>query len=536
VITVASVKSKLAFRNRGPAAGNETAGVGDEKGASKRRRTLAVPAAVTAILLAAVAVAVLASSSGKSHGAQTEAIQGSSTATVARRELVETDTETGTLGYRDSRNLYNHLSGTVTWVPKAGAVIHADGVLYRVDGSAVYLFNGSLPVYRAFKSGMSDGRDVRQLNRDLRVMGYDEEHQITLNSEFTEATETAIKRWQKAHGMEQTGEIGLGRIAFQPGVRRVQSVSLNVGASTSSAGGEATGAGTGSSTSASGSSTGASYDETSTSTKATAAVYSGGGQTENISNVASAASSETPTTTTPTSTTTTPTTTTPTTTTPTTTTPTTTTPTTTTPSKTRKPSTSPSSGNTATGVSGSGSAAGTGTSSGASTGSSASSVSNLAMVTTSLEAVVTVPLETSKASEARVGDTVQVTLPSTKIVNGRITKVASVAEKTSSSSGSSSSSSTTSTVTVEISLHGGASGERLDQAPVSVGFAASREKSALAVPVTALVATSGGNYAVDVVNGAKRTLVPVTPGLFAGGYVAITGNISEGTVVTVGAE
>jgi hypothetical protein len=163
-------------------------------------------------------------------------------------------------------------------------------------------------------------------------------------------------------------------------------------------------------------------------------------------------------------------------------------------------------------------------------------VSNLALVTTSLKPVVTVALETSKASEARVGEAVQVTLPSTSVVSGRITNVATVAEKAASSSSSTGSSSAASTVEVQIGLQGGSAGGRLDQAPVSVAFASSREKSALAVPVTALVATGGGNYAVDVVDGGRRTLVPVTPGLFAGGYVAISGNVTEGTVVTDGTE
>ena len=160
---------------------------------------------------------------------------------------------------------------------------------------------------------------------------------------------------------------------------------------------------------------------------------------------------------------------------------------------------------------------------------------NLALVTTSLEPVVTVALETSKGNEAQIGEMVQVTLPSNTVVGGRITNVARAAEKTAKPS-SAGSTSTTSTVNVEITLHDQNVGEHLDQAPVSVAFAASREKDALSVPVTALVATGGGNYAVDVVDGTRRTLVPVTPGVFAGGYVAISGNISEGTIVTDGTE
>ena len=137
--------------------------------------------------------------------------------------------------------VYNRLTGTVTWAPEAGVVIGEDQALYRVNATGVYLFSGTVPAYRAFRSGMSAGSDVRQLNRDLHAMGYDD-NRITLNDEFTAATAYAINRWKRAHGMEQNGEIELGRIAFQPGARRVQSVSLSVGASAGSAGAQAAGA------------------------------------------------------------------------------------------------------------------------------------------------------------------------------------------------------------------------------------------------------------------------------------------------------
>ena len=54
----------------------------------------------------------------------------------------------------------------------------------------------------------------------------------------------------------------------------------------------------------------------------------------------------------------------------------------------------------------------------------------------------------------------------------------------------------------------------------------------LSVPVTALLAVAGGNYAVQQAP-APRRLIPVTTGLFAAGYVEISGQgIYPGLAVT----
>jgi hypothetical protein len=54
----------------------------------------------------------------------------------------------------------------------------------------------------------------------------------------------------------------------------------------------------------------------------------------------------------------------------------------------------------------------------------------------------------------------------------------------------------------------------------------------LSVPVTALLATPGGGYAVQEAAQPHR-LLPVTPGLFAAGYVQVSGSdIYEGLQVT----
>ena len=57
-------------------------------------------------------------------------------------------------------------------------------------------------------------------------------------------------------------------------------------------------------------------------------------------------------------------------------------------------------------------------------------------------------------------------------------------------------------------------------------------KHVLAVPVNALLARQGGGYGVELA--ANHRVVPVEVGLFAGGYVEVSGrSIREGTRVVV---
>jgi multidrug efflux pump subunit AcrA (membrane-fusion protein) len=146
------------------------------------------------------------------------------------------------------------------------------------------------------------------------------------------------------------------------------------------------------------------------------------------------------------------------------------------------------------------------------------------MTTTSTRKVVTVKLDTTKSELAKKGAAVTVDLPGGKTVRARITSVGKVATATaSSSSGSSSSSSTTSGATIELTIRLASGGGGLDQAPATVNFEQNRVKNVLSIPVTALLAQPGGKFAVEVVSGASRRLVPVTPGVYTSGYVEIDG-------------
>ena len=188
-------------------------------------------------------------------------------------------------------------------------------------------------------------------------------------------------------------------------------------------------------------------------------------------------------------------------------------------------------------ASGSSSAGGSSSSSpGAGAGSSAGGTASAVFTTTSNHQVVTVQLETSKQTEAVAGEEVEVTLPSGAVAQGVISRVGRVAQ-TSSQAGSTDGQSSNggnstggaaaapqATVPVTIQLRGASRLGALDQAPVTVAFALASRHNVLAIPVSALLATAGGGYAVDVVNANHTTAsLPVTAGAFAGGYVEVSG-------------
>jgi Putative peptidoglycan binding domain len=166
---------------------------------------------------------------------------------------------------------------------------------------------------------------------------------------------------------------------------------------------------------------------------------------------------------------------------------------------------------------------------------------------------VQVALDASVQTNVAVGDKVSITLPNNQTTPGVVSSVGAVATCPSSSgsggSGSSSaapgtdtcssngSGSTTPTITVVVTPSDPAATGTWDQAPVQVGITTATVPNALVVPVTALLARSGGGYAVEVVGvGARNHLVAVSLGLFddAEGLVQVTASaLAAGQEVVV---
>jgi regulator of extracellular matrix RemA (YlzA/DUF370 family) len=470
-----------------------------------------------ALLAVAAAVVAIVSQTGSAPSKRNTGGKASAfdATTVMRRDLVQTDTESGTLSYASPQTVYNRLSGTVTWLPSVGQVIKPGEALFKVDGKPVILMRGTTPAYRELTASGSSGQDVLELNRNLVALGFNPEG-IAVDDEWQAATTAGVEALQASLGDAETGSLALGQIVFLPGDQLVSTVDATLG-STGGGSGQGNPA---SSSSASDPLAGATskfvrFQKPSPrhgSSHAPGAGNGGHKPTRNNSRrtlealiallkaeIAELKATKT------------------------------------------SPGGSPSrAGNpSSNGGSPRSAASGNSSSDGGSPSSNSPSPSgdggggsaSAILQTTSTRQIVTVALDPSKQSEAKVGERVAVEMPAGNTVDGRVSAVSSVAQSSSnsgngnspdSSNGNNNSSNSGSTIPVTITLSRRHPGGGLDQASVSVNFAQARANRVLSVPVTALLATAGGGYAVQSA-AALHQLIPVTTGLFAAGFVQISG-------------
>jgi peptidoglycan hydrolase-like protein with peptidoglycan-binding domain len=144
---------------------------------------------------------------------------------------------------------------------------------------------------------------------------------------------------------------------------------------------------------------------------------------------------------------------------------------------------------------------------------------------------VQVNLDASQQGEVKKGDLAQITLPGNSSVKGRVDRLGKVARTAGKDDNAGDA-----TIPAYLSLDEPKKARGLDRAPVQVDITTKGVKSALSVPVTALVGKSGGGFAVEVVRaGGRRELVAVKLGLFdtADGRVEVEGGLREGERVVV---
>ncbi|HEV7184954.1 MAG TPA: peptidoglycan-binding domain-containing protein [Leifsonia sp.] len=347
----------------------------------KGRRTALVTAG--ALIVAAVAGGV-GWFATQSHSALAAPAVPVATAVVVSTTLSSTTQLSGTLGHGDGNPFFSPASGTVTGVPAAGSVVARGQALLEVDARPVTLFYGATPAWRELYAGVTPGEDVLELEQNLVALGFANGLGLIVDETFTDATATAVSRWQRSLGLPVTGTVDRGSVAFQPGPVRILAAQTTLGSS-----------------------------------------IGAGQQALRLG-------------------------------------------------------------------------------------------PNLT--------IVTAQVPVTQTYLVHPGDTVTITLPSGQAVGGVVATVSSDATASQEGSGQGGSNNGPADVPATITLDDPTQTGGLDQAPVTVNVTDKTVSNVLAVPITALVALSGGGYGVYVVAASTsvRTLVGVTPGLFATTLVQVS--------------
>jgi hypothetical protein len=190
-----------------------------------KTRTRVIAGTVTLVGLGAV----VAATAGVAPAASSDTATGIhvDTARVERRDLVDRETVSGTLGYGTARDVASAASGTVTALPVEGSVVDRGQTLIEVDGQAIPLFFGDRPFWRVMARD-TEGEDVRELEANLAALGYGDGG-LVVDTEFDAATQRAVKRWQDATGRDDTGIVTPGDVIVQPAAVRVAEHKVEVG-------------------------------------------------------------------------------------------------------------------------------------------------------------------------------------------------------------------------------------------------------------------------------------------------------------------
>ncbi|XIE78872.1 peptidoglycan-binding protein [Streptomyces sp. SBR177] len=240
------------------------------------RRTLLLVSAALAVVAATVTVGRLGlGGGGTDEGPGTPPREGT-TVRVKRATLTERTSLDAQLGYGAEAPLPVKATGTVTWLPAPGTTVQRGEELLRVDDRPVVLLYGALPMYRDLgltapapaptsetapappstgkpapttAPGASErpapdasadpasapprelrGMDVMQFETNLATLGYTG---FTVDGTFTAGTARAVKRWQKALGLPETGTVAVGDVVYASGAIRTGKPGVRLGAAVS---------------------------------------------------------------------------------------------------------------------------------------------------------------------------------------------------------------------------------------------------------------------------------------------------------------
>ncbi len=193
-------------------------------------RRLAVAIGVVVLVLAGVAVYIAVDRLGDDAEAAAAEPAQAATVEVVRADLVERETLDGTVRFRSPRTLYASAPGTVTALPRGGAVLTRGDRAYELSGRPVTVMYGDRPAWRQLDETVPDGPDIAQLEANLEALGFTAGGALVVDETFDGVTADAVEEWQASLGLEANGVVGAGDVVFVSGPVRVGAAATEVGA------------------------------------------------------------------------------------------------------------------------------------------------------------------------------------------------------------------------------------------------------------------------------------------------------------------
>ncbi|MDX8148689.1 peptidoglycan-binding protein [Lentzea sp. BCCO 10_0061] len=189
------------------------------------RRTV-IAATVLVVVVIAVVLVVRARPS-EPAAAPPPAVK---TTTVRKGDLTNTRTLQAQLGFGAARPVKG-TTGTVTKLPVTGQATELGKELYRVDDQPVVVFFGATPLFRALDTPGLKGSDVAVVMDNLAALGHSvgTRPKDATKAELTPRVVEALKKWQKALGVDQTGVLAPGRVLVLDRPMRVGTVKAQLG-------------------------------------------------------------------------------------------------------------------------------------------------------------------------------------------------------------------------------------------------------------------------------------------------------------------
>lgn len=201
----------------------------EEPGRNRKKLVISAVSLVVVVFLGGGAFAVIRH--GESKAAVAPAAAAVTTIAVAKTDLTDTQSFTGTLGFGTPQSLKGAGQGVVTKLPLTGDVAERGKPLYSVNDVPVPVFFGATPMFRKLDNPDLQGSDIAMVADNLAKLGYSvgTRAKDPGKAAFTPALVAALKKWQKHAGLDDTGTLDVGQIVVVAGAVRVNSVSAQLG-------------------------------------------------------------------------------------------------------------------------------------------------------------------------------------------------------------------------------------------------------------------------------------------------------------------